>query len=342
MLGRRTSAPLVRGRFKSLPNNPLRPDGAIHEYCPPEQVDSEMDRLIELHHQHDDVSPEVEAAWLHHRFTQIHPFQDGNGRIARGLATLVFIKAGWFPLVVRDAERGQYIDALEDADRGDLRPLVNYFAKLQRTEFVRALSIVEEVRQELRVTETIESVRRQIQKRKAALVADWKSAKTIAASLRDQSEVRLEEVASELRWKMVGILEHGDFFVDGNADGESRSHYYRNQLIQTANELDYFADFHVYAAWSRLVLKNSNQTELLIAFHGVGRGFGGVLGCSASLFQRIETEKGEREVGPVTPVVDNVFLINYKESLRSSEARFLRWLDEAIIRSLRLWQDTAV
>jgi len=22
--------------------------------------------------------PEIEAAWLHHRFTQIHPFQDGN------------------------------------------------------------------------------------------------------------------------------------------------------------------------------------------------------------------------------------------------------------------------
>ena len=46
------------------------------------------------------VPVEVEAAWLHHRFTQIHPYQDGNGRVARALASLLFIKAGWFPVVV--------------------------------------------------------------------------------------------------------------------------------------------------------------------------------------------------------------------------------------------------
>ena len=99
-LGRIASIPLLRGAYKKLPNNPLRQDGTVHEYCPPEQVDSEMDRLIALHHQHQNngVPPEVEAAWLHHRFAQIHPFQDGNGRIARALATLVLVKAGWFPL----------------------------------------------------------------------------------------------------------------------------------------------------------------------------------------------------------------------------------------------------
>lgn len=143
-LGRKTSVPLIRGAYKRLPNNPLRPDGTIHVYCPPEQVDSEMDRLIALHHQHDDASPEVEAAWLHHRFSQIHPFQDGNGRIARALATLVFIEAGWFPLVVRDRERAQYIGALEMADDGELKPLVDYFAGLQKRAFVHALNLAEE------------------------------------------------------------------------------------------------------------------------------------------------------------------------------------------------------
>ena len=133
--------PLIRGAYKQLSNNPLRSNGTIHEYCPPEHVDSEMDRLIGLHHGHDDVAPEVEAAWLHHRFTQIHPFQDGNGRIARALATLVFVKAGWFPLVVRDRDRAKYISALESADDGNLMPLIKYFASLQQDEFVRALSI---------------------------------------------------------------------------------------------------------------------------------------------------------------------------------------------------------
>jgi len=35
---------LIRGDWKKQPNNPMRADGIIHEYCPPEQVASEMDR----------------------------------------------------------------------------------------------------------------------------------------------------------------------------------------------------------------------------------------------------------------------------------------------------------
>lgn len=140
-LGRRVSAPLLRGAFKRLPNNPLRPDGNIHEYCPPEQVDSEMDRLIELHLGHAGIAPEMEAAWLHHRFSQIHPFQDGNGRIARALATLVLVRAGWLPLVVRDRDRSNYFDLLEMADRGDLNSLAAYFARLQREEIKRAIGL---------------------------------------------------------------------------------------------------------------------------------------------------------------------------------------------------------
>ena len=114
--GRKTQVPLVRGDCKRQPNNPTRPDGTVHPYCPPEHVAAEMDRLLELHLAHDGVAPEVEAAWLHHRFAQIHPFQDGNGRIARALATLVFVKANSLPLVVRDNDRKRYIDALELAD----------------------------------------------------------------------------------------------------------------------------------------------------------------------------------------------------------------------------------
>ena len=100
-----------------------------------------MDRLIEYHRGHESVAPEVEAAWLHHRFTQIHPFQDGNGRIARALATLVFVKAGWFPLVVRNEGRARYLDALERADAGDLSELVKLFASRQKDELLEALSI---------------------------------------------------------------------------------------------------------------------------------------------------------------------------------------------------------
>ena len=143
VFGRRVEMPLTKGDYKKRPNNPVRSDGLVHEYCPPEQVASEMDRLLAMHLEHEEreVAPEVEAAWLHHRFVQIQPFQDGNGRVARALATLVVIRAGWFPLVVTDARRPDYIDALELADAGDLQPLVRLFADIQMRAFEGAIGI---------------------------------------------------------------------------------------------------------------------------------------------------------------------------------------------------------
>jgi len=62
-LGRMVTVSLLKGDYKKLPNNPQRPDGTVHQYCPPEHVAAEMDRLIQLHLQHGQraVPPEVEA-----------------------------------------------------------------------------------------------------------------------------------------------------------------------------------------------------------------------------------------------------------------------------------------
>ena len=344
LFGKTTRVPLIRGDYKRMPNNPHRPDGSVHEYCPPEHVASEMDRLLEMHRAHSNVgvAPEVEAAWLHHRFVQIHPFQDGNGRVARSLATLVFIKAGWFPLVVRDEERTQYIDALEAADSGDLKPLVKYFGSLQKNEFVRALSIADDVIASRRVADTIKSVRHQLQRRRDAIVAEWESAKAIAALLRDYAESRLQEVADELRREMRGVVDNSDYFADGSPDGDRRSHFYRYQIIQTARALDYYADLQSYRSWARLVMPDTNQSELLISFHGIGYAFRGILACSATWFQRVETADSEREIGPVASATDNMFQINYKESTDDARARFVDWLEDAIVVGLRLWQETSV
>ena len=73
-LGRRVRTRLNHGGFKTSPNNVKRPDGSLLEFAPPEQVDGEIERLVELYNGMDDVHPVVSAAWLHHRFVQIHPF----------------------------------------------------------------------------------------------------------------------------------------------------------------------------------------------------------------------------------------------------------------------------
>ncbi|MCA1810913.1 MAG: Fic family protein [Halobacteriales archaeon] len=57
--------------------------------------------------------PFEEAAWMHHRFEQIHPFEDGNGRAGRLLLNLFLVKQGWPPLHVLPPDRQRYLDALE-------------------------------------------------------------------------------------------------------------------------------------------------------------------------------------------------------------------------------------
>jgi Fic family protein len=107
-----------------------------------------MESLIRMYREAETTyTPEVKSAWLHHRFTQIHPFQDGNGRVARALASLVFLREGLFPLIVRESDRKEYIGALETADAGDLGPLVTFFARRQRDAILKTLGLEQQVQQ---------------------------------------------------------------------------------------------------------------------------------------------------------------------------------------------------
>lgn len=338
--GTRVEVPLIKGDYKKTPNNPRRPDGHIHEYCPPEHVDSEMDRLIEMHLAHEGVAPEVEAAWLHHRFTQIHPFQDGNGRVARALATLVFVRTGWFPPVVKNDERAEYLDALESADIGDLSELVKFFARLERNEFVKTLEISGQVLRSNRAERVVAATKEELQRRRDALHEEWNAAKQSTDKLRRAAKGRLEQVSESLKSEMEGLLENPSFYCDEESDQGQRSHYYRMQIVETAKALDYFANPRLYRAWARLVMRTNNQTgTIIIAFHGIGHEFRGVLACSAMYFQRVDTDdEGERQISPTTPISKDVFQINYKEPLEEIEQRFLAWLEESIVRGLEQWQ----
>ena len=332
--------PLDPGAYKRQSNNPTRPDGTLHQYCPPVHVAAEMDRLIALHRNHQDnnVAPEVKAAWLHHRFVQIHPFIDGNGRVARALATLVFIRAGWLPLVVRDNRRGDYISALEKADGGDLKPLVVFFSALQRQEFVKALSIARDVERSARVDTRIKAIGRRLAKRQDALEQEWAAALSSARRLHRFARDRLSEVQALLQ--DLPLESEFTFFVDDADDGAERNHYFRRQIVSTAKELRYYANTSHYRSWVRLVFRDGSQSTILVAFHCVGHEFRGVIGGSATWFRRVPIGDDEVETEGEAPICDEVFQINYKEDVSEVERRFEDWLESTIERGLALWEST--
>ncbi|MCP3959764.1 MAG: Fic family protein [bacterium] len=339
-LGHVVENELLRGEYKYRPNSPMRQNGKIHEYCPPEQVASEMDRLLELHHSHQEVAPEVESAWLHHRFTQIHPFQDGNGRVARALATLVLIKAGWFPLVIRDleAERLRYLDALEAADHGDLGSVVDVVAATQRKAFVQALGISGQVLRQTRVEHVIKAAREQLSRRSREQRDHWETAKEIATELLKAARDRFEAVAAELKAETSDLITESRFWADSELNGGLRDHYFRWQVIETAKSIGYYANTGAYRSWARLVIQAGSQAEILVSFHATGHEFRGIVGASACFFRREETEEGERQIVDLTPLAQDLFQVNYRESPDAATSRFQDWLEDVLVSGLEVWR----
>lgn len=339
--GHEVELPLLRGMWKELPNNPTRPDGSLHEYCPPEQVAPEMERLLHLHQIHEElgVSPELEAAWLHHRFTQVHPFQDGNGRIARALASLVLIRAGWFPLVVTRDDRERYIYALELADQGDLTSLALLIASLQRKSFVNALGLAREVLQESeRLDQMIASVKDMYARRDERLREDWEHAKNVADKVFGLATERFEELATRLRSEVGQFSSEFGFFVINNRNGGERMHWYRWQTFEIANRLGYFANMRDYRAWVRLRLVTDGKADIVLQLSAIGKEYRGLIGASLFFFRKEETEGTEEQVRDISPASDELFQINYKEDEGSVLDRFGNWLDRALIRALEMWR----
>lgn len=66
----------------------------VYEGPPGDMVPGLMDELVNLIKDEIDVPPMVRAAMAHLNLTMIHPFKDGNGRMARALQTLVLAREG--------------------------------------------------------------------------------------------------------------------------------------------------------------------------------------------------------------------------------------------------------
>lgn len=336
------NVPLISGDWKQQPNNPMRKDGTIYEYCPPEQVTSEMDRLIQLHNLHieQQVPPEIESAWLHHRFTQIHPFQDGNGRVARCLANLVFIQAEWFPLVITRDDRAAYITASEEADRGDLSFLINLFAKSQKQSFIRSLGLSEQILSESKRAQVViaSAVERLKQNLSASVKERCEKAESYADKLFTVSSERLQDISEEIQISLANLVSEAQIFtVESPSDG-SKSHYHRYQIVETAKQLDYFANLRPYHRWIQLVISlGSSTTMILLSFHVLGHEYRGLLVCSACAYHRDDADEGERNTNDIQALTDSLFQFSYADDEHSVIKRFKDWLEAIIVTGLEYW-----
>lgn len=128
-----TKKQILLGEYKKMPNSVKTRTGEMHYYASPEETPIKMADLMTWYNEakgNSAVHPLVLAAVFHHEFVAIHPFDDGNGRMARILMNLILLQKNFPVIVVKKDDRNGYYGVLSQADNGLYLPLVQYMSDL--------------------------------------------------------------------------------------------------------------------------------------------------------------------------------------------------------------------
>ncbi len=129
--GQPTRRLIAIGEYKNFPNSVRLPNGEIFHYASPAETPALMSDLMQWYYEaskNSSLHPVAVAAELHYRFVRIHPFDDGNGRIARLLMNYHLIKNNFPPVIIKYSDKKNYLFALHEADTGNLEAFKQYIA----------------------------------------------------------------------------------------------------------------------------------------------------------------------------------------------------------------------
>lgn len=129
--GQQTRREITPGEYKKFANSVRLENGEIFAYATPEETPALMGELMEFY-RINAVSPNIHSVWLaammHYKFVRIHPFDDGNGRLARLIMNFILMKNGYPPCIIKDEDKKNYLSALNKADVGDEESFVAYIS----------------------------------------------------------------------------------------------------------------------------------------------------------------------------------------------------------------------
>lgn len=118
------------GSYKNTPNSVKLRNGDMHYYASPEETPAKMDDLMTWYLGNiDTVHPIQLAAEFHYRFVFIHPFDDGNGRVARLIMNYILLRFDYPLVIIKSKDKEAYLTALQKADVGDISAIIEYIEK---------------------------------------------------------------------------------------------------------------------------------------------------------------------------------------------------------------------
>jgi Fic family protein len=127
-------------------SGPIGREKVHYEAPTADRVGQEMTAFIEWLDAKHEIDPVIIAAIAHLWFVTIHPFEDGNGRIARAIADLALARSEqsaqrFYSMSSQiRAERNRYYDLLEATQKGDLdiTPWLQWFLECLDRAFDKA------------------------------------------------------------------------------------------------------------------------------------------------------------------------------------------------------------
>ena len=327
-LGRVFERALPKGTWKVDPNHVLRQDNTLLEYAPPEQVASEMDRLVEIWATVDagPIHPVIKAAWLHHRFVQVHPFADGNGRVARALTLLALEQHQYAPLVIDRWHRADYLKALDTANTGDLHGLVRLFVKLEGTALTSELERPEDEPSgglALDIAHTLADQLAELRRRRQSEIQQKLQAR--ATAIMGRTKNWFERKRADIRQVFVDKgLTDVKLLVDAELPPAERADWFRRQIIESAHTAGHYADFRYYAGWCSLRIRvERSELRFVASIHGAGRE-PGVMAITtfAEIKAILATPEDNAPVLPTyLPTTKDAFRFVHSESSETIEGR---------------------
>lgn len=149
------------GQYKTRPNSVITRYGDRFEYASPEETPALMADLVNWYNAEEQsrkLSAIELAALFHYRYIRIHPFEDGNGRIARLMVNYILSRHDYPMIVVRSREKQNYLEALHQSDLEvgsapslgahapleHIRPFLRYFSALAAEEIYNDVRFITE------------------------------------------------------------------------------------------------------------------------------------------------------------------------------------------------------
>lgn len=121
-------------------------------YHSAEKIEEALNKIYQWLDQPDELHPLIKAAIFHHQFAYLHPFFDGNGRLARVL-TVYYLLLKRYEVVryfilddYYDIDRRLYSDKLHSADQGDETQWLEYFLEGIAYSLQSALAKINELK----------------------------------------------------------------------------------------------------------------------------------------------------------------------------------------------------